>query len=247
MWSFLSKQLQLLNPDSGTQNVANREGAEFPSRKHPLKFQELVGSMGDFSDLSKHDVAFKFWIPESVEQALDEMSDRVELSNSEFLRQFLAIHCYGLYAFLAMQDSNPRMFRDSRDGIKFSRSAPSGKRIDTYWVAELGKNVAPIKIWIPSRLRRDLEILAKHVGLTPSNYVREIVISRLLGHGMLPKRPEMFEAFPTADTDNWCEDREVEWREVSEDEFSKYNYEVRDRRTTYVDDEDDQEDKPVSG
>ena len=238
MWSFLSKQLKRLNSDSEDNKGFTVGNTAAPSRKSPLQFQELVGLMGDVSDLSNNDVAFKFWIPESVKQALDEISDRASLSNSEFLRHFLIIHCYGLYAYTTMLDSNPRMFKGDHEDILFSRRTPSGKRIETYWVAELGKNVAPIKVWIPSRLRRDLEILAKHVNLTPSNYVREILISRLFGHGMLPKRPEMFEAFPTVDTENWCADRDVEWHEVGVDEFYNYKDEAREIRATYLEDED---------
>lgn len=48
-----------------------------------------------------------------------------------------------------------------------------------------------IKLWLPKRLRDDLQVLADHTGIRLSQYVREIVISRLLGHGTLPKRPEM--------------------------------------------------------
>ena len=220
MWPFLSKQLKLLNSNTADNKEAhNKKNAETSSRKSPLQFEELINRMGDLSDLSTNDIAFKFWMPESIEKALFEISSRASVSNSEFLRSFLVIHCYGLYAFNAILDSNPRAFKWDCDDIMFSKTAPGGKRIDTYWVAELGKNIAPIKVWIPSRLRRDLEILAKHVNLTPSNYVREILISRLFGHGMLPKRPEMFEASPTVDTENWCANRDVEWRQVEVDEF----------------------------
>jgi len=238
MWSFLSKQLKHLNSNTADNKEANNRNAEAPVRKSPLQFEELINLMGDFTDLSNNDVAFKFWIPESIEKALFEISSRSSVSNSEFLRSFLVIHCYGLYAFNAILDSNPRAFKWDCEDIMFSKTAPSGKRIDTYWVAELGKNIAPIKVWIPSRLRRDLEILAKHVNLTPSNYVREILISRLFGHGMLPKRPEMFAAFPTADAENWCADRDVEWREVAVDEFYDYKDSAREIRTEYLGDED---------
>ena len=84
---------------------------------------------------------------------------------------------------------------------------------------ELGKNIAPIKVWIPTRLKNDLSLLAQHANLTLSNYVREIIISRLLGQGMLPTRPEMFQALPTQNADAWNEGRDVPWREVSKEEF----------------------------
>lgn len=86
---------------------------------------------------------------------------------------------------------------------KTEKKQPKGKkRIDTYWVPELGKNVAPMKVWIPKCMKADLQTLGEHAGLTLCNYVREILISRLLGHGMLPQRTTMLKASPTPATDD---------------------------------------------
>jgi len=212
----------------------NNQTEDTKQRRKPLAFSEIVDGMGDFSELAEHNAALKFWLPEAAEQALREMSERSNLSASEFLRQFIALHCYGLYAFYQMTDRLPRLFKES--DIRFSirsEEPPEGKkRIDTYWVPELGKNVAPIKVWIPKRMKTDLQTLAEHVELTPSNYVREILISRLLGHGMLPQRSTMFKAFPTPAANEWGEDREVPWREVSQDEF--YSYSIRELRTEWI-------------
>ncbi|WP_323003869.1 hypothetical protein [Denitromonas sp.] len=79
----------------------------------------------------------------------------------------------------------------------------------------------PIKVWIPARMRSDLQALADHVGIKLSQYVREIVISRLLGHGTLPKRPEMIEAVPLPSAEEWCDGRKIPMRQVSRDEYWK--------------------------
>jgi hypothetical protein len=100
-------------------------------------------------------------------------------------------------------------------------------------VPELGKNIAAVKVWIPKRMKDNLKALAEHTQLTPSNYVREILISRMLGHGMLPQRPAMFNIFPTQASDDWSENRDFPWREVSQDEFSDNN--VGEVRTEWVD------------
>lgn len=197
--------------------------------------------MGDLSNLMTNDVALKFWLPEPAERALDEMGERNGLSKSEFLRQFFAIHCYGLYAFYAMKDVRPSLFKESFKGPNvLYQSAlpevlpPGKKRIETYWVPELGKNIAPIKVWMPKRLRNDLGSLAQHAELTISNYIREIVISRLLGQGMLPTRPEMFQVSATPAADDWIEGRDVRWREVSKVEYRQHS--VSEVRTNIVDD-----------
>jgi hypothetical protein len=229
MWSFFKRQQRNQQTEYTEQRVP---------RRRPLDFEEIVAGMGDFSDLGEHDAALKIWLPEPVKQALEEISERSNLSVSEFLRQFLAIHCYGLYAFYQMIESTPNLFKDWDSGIRYSKrmeEPPEGKkRIDTYWVIELGKNIAPIKLWIPKRMKADLKTLAEHVELTPSNYVREILISRLLGHGMLPQRPTMFKAFPTPEADAWEADQEM-WREVSQQEF--HHYHIGEVRTEWVDED----------
>jgi hypothetical protein len=205
-------------------NDAEKAGSNSESTRKPMAFTEIVAGMGDYSDLGVHDVALKFWLPEPAEKALAELAELNGMSMSESLRQFFVLHCYGLYAFTIMTNAIPRLFRDG-ERAKFSKKdteddPPNSKRITTYWVPELGKNVAPVKLWIPQRLRKDLQVLADHVGIKLSQYLREIVISRLLGHGTLPKRPEILVAAPSPAADAWCEDEQVPWREVDYERYS---------------------------
>ncbi len=182
--------------------------------------------MGDFSDLARHDCALKFWLPEPVMQALRDWCGIHGDSVSQTLRQFFAHHCYGVYAFALMSQQHPGLFKDSPP-IRFSRGfvpAPPGKkRVYTYWVPELGKNVMPVKVWAASRMRHDLQTLADHLELNLSQYLREVVISRLLGHGTLPYRPEMLTASPLPAAQDWCDGQQVAMREVSEQDFRQHD------------------------
>lgn len=208
MWQFLSRLNQINS--RGKPAVSDH-------RPHRLRFDQLVEGIGDFSDLGKHDKALKFWLPEPAAEAIKDLCDRNGDSMSEALRQFFAQHIYGIYAFHLMNETRPRLFRDPPPP-KFSiaKPPPGKKRIATYWVPELGDNVMPIKVWIPARMRSDLQALADHVGIKLSQYCREIVISRLLGHGTLPKRPEMIEAALLPSADQWCEDKPVPMRQVTQ-------------------------------
>jgi hypothetical protein len=211
MWPFFSKQKQ----SSGITDVHTE------SRTRPMKFSQLLDGMGDFSDLGNHDTAMKFWLPEPALEALKEISNLNGDSVSEALRQFFAHHCYGIYAFQMMNAKIPGIFKDPGP-IMFSRGPsndPVGKkRVHTYWVPELGKNVMPIKVWVPARIRNDLQLLATHVELNLSQYAREIVISRLLGHGTLPYRPEMLAAIPLPAAHDWCEGKDVPLRQLCDGE-----------------------------
>lgn len=123
MWSFFRSR------------KTTREGQE--KRQRPKSLEQLVGAIGDFNDLARHDVALKFWLPEPAKCALYEVCQLSSQSVSGFLRQFLIIHCYGLYPYHVMSDSLPNFCKDS--GAMFSRreiEVPEGKkRVSTYWVA----------------------------------------------------------------------------------------------------------------
>lgn len=193
-----------------------------PPRRKALALDVLLEGMGDLRELDTHDTALKFWLPEPAEKALAEFGRLQGASMSSMLREFLATYCYGTYVIQLLRDIDPDIFNDMR--VMFSKYRPEddGKvRKVTYWVPELGKNVAPVKIWVSKRLRDDLQALADHAKIPLSQYLREIVISRLLGHGMLPKRPEMLVAAPLPSADAWCEDKEVPWIEVDEETYWK--------------------------
>lgn len=211
-------------------------GDSVQQQRRPMKFAQLVEDMGDFRDLMQHDTAMKFWLPEPASEAMEELAHLNGDSMSEALRQLFVAHCYGIYAYQVMIKAMPELFSDSKGTLfsELAEKAPAGKkRVDTYWVPELGKNVVPIKVWIPARVRRDLQSLADHVGIKLSQYIREIIISRLLGHGTLPKRPEMMSASPLTSAEDWAEDREVPLRQVDEKEYQRLM--VGERRSEWVD------------
>ena len=236
MWFFFRRQRE--------RQQARNQAQATPAKPRPLSFQQIIQGFGDFSDFRTHDAALKFWLPEPAEQALTEFCGSADQSLSEWLRQFFVVYAYGLLALTILHERSPHFFRDGR-GLLYSiatpQDPPGKKRVATYWVPELGKNVAPIKVWIPARLKADLQLLADHAEIPLSQFVREIVISRLLGHGMLPARPRLTQVEPTPAAEAWCLDQEVPWREVSEAEYRQARQgEVRWR----FDDLPDAEDAP---
>ena len=216
MWPFFSK---------------NKTSDITPPVRRVMKLQQLIEKMGDISDLQTNDIAFKFWLPMPVFESLQEVCEIEEVSQSLFFRNYLFNHCYGLYVVNQILADYPNLFRDNQISYSIAQvpKPPGKKKSWTYWVPELGKNIVPIKVWIPKRLRNDLQTLADHSDVKVSQYVREIVISRLLGHGMVPLRPEMFKAIATPEADLWCTTEDFAWREVNEEEYQ----EAIERRAEY--------------
>lgn len=210
MWPLFAKKDASENPPDAPRDQQN----EAPARR-PLTFEKMLEGLGDLGDLSQHDTALKFWLPEPANQAIREYALYSGNSFSAMLREFFATHCYGIYVVQVLRTQTNDAFRDIPAVLSRVKSDARRKvRKTTYWVPELGKNVAPVKLWVARRLRDDLQALANHVGIPLSQYLREIAISRLLGHGMLPKRPEMLEAAPLPYAQDWCEDKDVPWIEV---------------------------------
>lgn len=240
MWPFIRAKTKA-EPDNESGNNDQRPQA---STRKPMRFSELIAGVDSFKTFGVHDAALKFWLPEPAREALEDLANRQGESMSEMLRQFLFQHCYGLYAFALVAERYPQHFRE--DMPMFSRAtetvaAPSEetpslaivrlvepkkgyqpKKDPTYWVPELGKNVMSLKVWIPAQLYADLQVLARHSEVTVSQYVREIVISRLLGHGTLPKRPEMLEAVQLPSAECWERGENVPMKQVSAEEFYKH-------------------------
>lgn len=185
-----------------------------------IDLTRLLGEIGDVGPFTINDAAFKFWLPEPVERALTELLLLEDDSLSDFLRKTLIVHCYGFYFFRTLIERSPGIFSEGKTRYSVSPDAPSpkkeGKRNPVYWVPELGKNIAPIKVWLPAQLKEDLRTLAEHVGLKPSQYAREIIVSRLLGHGTLPRRPESFKVIETNASMAWEADADVPWRETTQ-------------------------------
>ena len=100
-----------------------------------------------------------------------------------------------------MQENQSGIFGQHKHDIRFSRRGPPAGTKYIFKVPELGKNIAPVKIWLPQQLRDDLHVLAEHANVLLSRFTREIVIGAVLGRGTLPERPELraFNATPEAD------------------------------------------------
>lgn len=186
-------------------------GTAKPTRIDSAK--ELLALIPDIAHLRKQDVALKIWLPRVVAETGKVLADYYGQSQSTWLRDRLLIYGYGVA--VAVVD---RM-RGDDDRPMFSRKsvgAEEGRWV--YKVPQLGKNAVAFKLWISADMKRDLATLAAHAGLELSPFVREIIISDLLGHGSLPERPALFSLDDTALTD-WESGAEVPMIEIEEEDF----------------------------
>lgn len=162
--------------------VRSEQPPEYQSQERPKPAGEFAAFRSDTWE------PMKVWLPEPVDTALKQLTEisyqgtSDYRSRSDFIREALFINVYGRLAFEQMRQQMDGLFyeKPSESRPLFSRSsnrAPS-----------LGKNSINYKVWLPAKLRDDLQALAAEAGITLSHFVRESLISAVLGHLTLPVR-----------------------------------------------------------
>jgi hypothetical protein len=165
--------------------------AEIPRQKHVVT---MTGR--DFSDLDGDKAALKFWIPESVETILDELARKFDTSASDSYRQILFVHLYGRYDLTGLLERQDHRFAlcgvpmYSRVSTASTDAVPISKE----------KSSADVKVWVPLKMKDDLQLLANRKGMKLSQYVRSVVMDQLLGH--LPYSEALAGSSPPPESDD---------------------------------------------
>lgn len=187
----------------GRKNITKRELDD----REPLT-QLHEGDRG-IGDLTENKAELRVWLPTTVDIALSDMAEVADLTVSQYLRQFFTVYLYGAHEFERMRINQTGIFyiplsddsADSLGMVVFSRSSTYAS------LPELGKNIAPLKVFIAQKLKDDLQAVADKAEVPLSQFVRQILISHLLGHTVWPEHSL------------WSEDDEKSMREL-EDEVS---------------------------
>lgn len=163
----------------------------FNNKKMPLSrvdsLESLIESAGDLSFLQKNNSEVRFWVPELVGKALKNNASFRGETMAYYIRSIFFRHCYGEYILIYQEQLQ---YHEAIDYKKVDYHKYMPLKDPIYWVPQLGKNIYPIKLALPSKTNRDLHKLANHYSITVSQYLRETIISNVFGHGMVPGRPD---------------------------------------------------------
>lgn len=165
--------------------------AAIPRQEHVITMTNR-----DFSDLDDDKAALKFWIPESVETMMDELSSKFDTSTSDSYRQMLFIHLYGRYDLTGLLERQDHRFAlneepfYSIDFTALTNTVPTPEE----------KSIADVKVWVPLKMKNDLQFLANRKGVKLSRYVRSVLMDQLLGH--LPYSETPAGASPPSESDD---------------------------------------------
>ncbi len=152
-----------------------------------VKLKPLYEGDRGTNDLYANDAELRVWIPEPLNVAMKEVAEKQGITLAKSLRDVLVAYLYGFHELLCMYDNgtgicHPPPPPEPSSGIKFSRA-----RVVDY-IPGLGKNLAPLKLFVHEKMKADLQLLADKAGLPLSQFVREILTSHYLGHTVWPER-----------------------------------------------------------
>jgi len=160
------------------------------AEKTELKTSNLTSRYeGDrgIRELHLNDAELRLWLPKPLKLTFDECVAEMECSASEYLRRFLVIYLYGMHELLRMDAEKTGLYFEPPPEPVSGETRLSRARHAEY-VPGLGKNIAPLKLRLPQKMKQDLQMLAVATELPVGHFVRELLISHFLGHTVWPER-----------------------------------------------------------
>ena len=160
----------------------------------PSRLSKLYEGDRGIHDLEENSDVLRLWLPEPLKRAMDECTTVMEVTASKYLRELFVIYLYGGHELLRMREENTGLYYisppsppappvpDSHSNVMFSRAAT----VDC--ILGLGKNIVPVKIYVPPKIKADLELLAIRAEMPLARFIRELLVSHFLGHTIWPER-----------------------------------------------------------
>jgi predicted DNA-binding protein len=152
-------------------------------RSAPVSQQPpVVGIIADrgLHDLSKNDAELRVWLPEEGRAALDAIADRLDVVRAKYLREFLVTYLYGLHELLKMQTEQTGLYYVPPPSNEPPLPLYSRARTEEC-IPGLGKNIVPLKLYLPQRMKEDLQTLGDRAGVPLSQFAREALVSHFFG------------------------------------------------------------------
>lgn len=171
----------------------------FPSRSSRANvIAPHPSGLPDFKEYVESKAKLKVWLPQVLVDRINWLSKHEEASRPDVIRALLFQHIYGHIAFLALMDfKKERDFPKSWQGITSTtddhprvdallHSQPSDiirsrARSTSIDLEMLGKSDEDITLTLPQRLKDDLSTVAQLHRLTPSSYIRKMLVQMLMG------------------------------------------------------------------
>jgi hypothetical protein len=198
--------------------------------QEPPRIRALIDDRG-LLDLSDNSAVLRLWLPEAGRIALNQTTKNSGIVGAKYLRDFFVSYLYGAHELLRMQVMNEGLYyvplpiqetyhrgKTCNNTIMFSR-APSVE-----YIPGLGKNIFPFKVFLPQRIKDDLQGLADNLGIPLSQFVREILISHFFGQTFWPAKLQ-----------SWSQENERIGKEWAQEERESISIPYENNRPDEID------------
>ena len=169
----------------------------------------------DFESFEKSDASLKVWLPQILIDRINWISKQREVSRPDIVRALTFENVYGrvayeaLIAHVATKKKSQTLPNTSEaiDQMLHREIQRSVSRTTQQDLEHLGKSDEDLTVTLPKRLKADLTQLATLHKLTPSSYVRKLLVLHLLGEQVHSQWQKALGNLPTdlrvleADTD----------------------------------------------
>ncbi len=134
----------------------------------------------DYSGMNLQEEQLRVWLPDPAKLGLEEICERVETSMTVYVTEYFTEYLYGQHELLKM--------RENRTGLYEPRKASLMKyNMERTAEPDLGKNIFALKIFIPTKIKADLQALAKRAQISLGEFTRGLICAHLFGREYGPK------------------------------------------------------------
>lgn len=147
------------------------------------RLSELIPER-DYTGLNQQAAQLRVWLPEQAKQALIELGNLEEVSMTVYLTEFFVTYLYGYHELLRMKATRKGLFEPLQST---SNRRSCAMEVRNPPEPDLGKNIFALKIFMPSKLKADLQQWANEAGVPLGQFVRMIICQHLFGKEFAPK------------------------------------------------------------
>jgi len=145
-------------------------------------------------------------LPESLRGAMDQVAQHLDTTLSKYLREYFVVYLYGNHALIDMYKNKTGIFYEppKENILEDDFNTPMFSRVRSVeFIPGLGKNIVPFKVFLHAQIKADLQLLADKSEMALSQFVREILVSHVLGHTVWPERQQMLNTEHIAIANEW--------------------------------------------
>lgn len=127
-----------------------------------------------YQGLNTQSEQLRVWLPDPAKIALDEITERAETSMTVYLIEYFVTYLYGQHELQRMRETRTGLYEP-----KLLKACAMAAGVPEQ--PNLGKNIFPIKMFVPKQIKVDLQSLADRIEVTLGEYVRSLICAHLFG------------------------------------------------------------------